>query len=455
MPKNMMKRPWETLSEILATDDVERLKTFILDLSSSETARAISRLSSQEQNKLLTILEPGDAADVIEGVSDTQAVDLIEDLPVESAAAIVDEIPSDRQADLLAELDRKDAEAILKEMSPEEAEDVRRLLTYDPDTAGGLMITEFLAYQEKDRVRDVLRDLQANRETYKDYHVQYLYVKDSGGKLCGVLRMHDLLFAPEDAVLNTFMIREPLHIRTTATIAKLRQFFDEHKLFGVPVVDSKDRLVGVVLPRAVKEASLKRAQRQFLGFSGIIGGEEFRTMPLMVRLSRRLSWLSINIFLNVIAASVIAYYQDTLAAVIALAVFLPMISDMSGCSGNQAVAVSIRELTLGLIRPNEILRVIMKEVGLGALNGLALGILLGSVAVLWKGNPTLGLVVGGALMANTVVAVILGGSLPLALRFIRLDPALVSSPILTTVTDMCGFFLILSFATAVLPRLVG
>jgi magnesium transporter len=455
MPKNMMKRPWETLSEILAANDVERLKTFILDLSSSETARAISRLSSQEQNKLLTILEPGDAADVIEGVSDTQAVDLIEDLPVESAAAIVDEIPSDRQADLLAELDRKDAEAILKEMSPEEAEDVRRLLTYDPDTAGGLMITEFLAYQEKDRVRDVLRDLQANRETYKDYHVQYLYVKDRGGKFSGVLRMHDLLFAPEDAVLNTFMIREPLHIPTTATIAKLRQFFDEHKLFGVPVVDPKDRLVGVVLPRAVKEASLKRAQRQFLGFSGIIGGEEFRTMPLMVRLSRRLSWLSINIFLNVIAASVIAYYQDTLAAVIALAVFLPMISDMSGCSGNQAVAVSIRELTLGLIRPNEIFRVIMKEVGLGALNGLALGILLGSVAVLWKGNPTLGLVVGGALMANTVVAVILGGSLPLALRLIRLDPALVSSPILTTVTDMCGFFLILSFATAVLPRLVG
>jgi magnesium transporter len=136
-------------------------------------------------------------------------------------------------------------------------------------------------------------------------------------------------------------------------------------------------------------------------------------MPLMIRAGRRFSWLSINIVLNIIAASVIAYYQDTLAAVIALAVFLPMISDMSGCSGNQAVAVSMRELTLGLIRPKEILRVITKELGLGALNGLALGLLLGGVAVLWKGNPFLGLVVGGALMANTMLAVTFGGVLPL------------------------------------------
>jgi magnesium transporter len=220
-------------------------------------------------------------------------------------------------------------------------------------------------------------------------------------------------------------------------------------------VDNQDRLVGVVLPEAVEEASLKEADRQYLGFSGIIGGEEFRSMPLLLRSGRRFSWLSINIVLNIIAASVIAFYTDTLAAAIALAVFLPMISDMSGCSGNQAVAVSMRELTLGLIRPNEVLRVIGKEVGLGAMNGLVLGLLLGGVALLWKGNIYLGMVVGAALMANTILSVILGGSLPLILKKVKLDPALVSSPILTTVTDMCGFFLVLSFATALLPRLTG
>jgi magnesium transporter len=251
------------------------------------------------------------------------------------------------------------------------------------------------------------------------------------------------------------MIKDPLHVSVQETMDKLEAFFDEHRLFGVPVVDTESRLVGVVLPKAVEEASVKRANQQFLGLSGIVGGEEFRTMPLMVRSGRRFSWLSINIVLNIIAASVIAYYQDTLAAVIALAVFLPMISDMSGCSGNQAVAVSMRELTLGLVRPKEILRVMGKEIGLGALNGLALGLLLGIVALLWKGNPFLGLVVGAALMANTMLAVTFGGVLPLILKSIRLDPALVSSPVLTTVTDMCGFFLVLSFATLLLPKLVG
>ena len=176
-------------------------------------------------------------------------------------------------------------------------------------------------------------------------------------------------------------------------------------------------------------------------------------MPLLSRSGRRLSWLSLNIVLNIIAASVIALYQDTLTAVIALAVFLPMVSDMSGCSGNQAVAVSMRELSLGLVRPTEIMRVLGKEISLGILNGLALGILLGGVAYLWKGNPFLGLVVGGALAVNTVVAVCLGGLIPLLLKRIKLDPALVSSPLLTTVTDMCGFFFVLSFATMLLTRL--
>ncbi|MFC1892041.1 magnesium transporter [Thermodesulfobacteriota bacterium] len=114
----------------------------------------------------------------------------------------------------------------------------------------------------------------------------------------------------------------------------------------------------------------------------------------------------------------------------------------------------MREVTLGLIKPNEIWRVISKEVGLGVLNGVALGILLGGAAFLWKGNPFLGIVVGAALMANTILAVVMGGALPLILKSIKLDPALVSSPVLTTVTDMCGFFLVLSFATAALPKLV-
>jgi magnesium transporter len=166
-----------------------------------------------------------------------------------------------------------------------------------------------------------------------------------------------------------------------------------------------------------------------------------------------LSWLSINILLNILAASIIALYQDTLASVIALAVFLPIISDMSGCSGNQAVAVSMRELSLGLVQPIDAFRVWLKEIGVGLINGLVLGLLLGTAAWIWKGNTVLGIVVASAMALNTVVAVSIGGTVPLLLKRLKFDPALASGPILTTITDMCGFFFVLSFATLMLAKL--
>ena len=158
--------------------------------------------------------------------------------------------------------------------------------------------------------------------------------------------------------------------------------------------------------------------------------------------------------LNIIAASVIAFYQDTLEEVIALAVFLPVISDMSGCSGNQAVAVSLRELSLGLVKPYELARVLWQEIKVGLINGLVLGLLIGLAAFIYMGNFYLGLVVGGALAINTIVAVSIGGTIPLFLKKMNTDPALASGPILTTVTDMLGFFLALTFAGAAMSYLV-
>jgi magnesium transporter len=446
-------KPWERLHALVEVGESEALLGFLNGMSPMDTALTISRLPAEDQGRLLTLLSPADAAEIIGDISDTQAVELIEDLLPEQAAAILEELDSDHIADLLGELDDEDARAIIGQMAPEEAEEARQFLEYAPDTAGGLMVSEYLVYRLDEKIRDVLDDLQLNREEYAGYHVQYVYVTDDSGRLCGVLRMHDLLFPSHASPLRQLMIKNPLKVTDNATLEDLRNFFEEHDLFGVPVVDADNRLVGVVLPEAVEEARRKRSVHNFLGLSGIIGGEEFRSMPLMVRSGRRLSWLSLNIVLNIIAASVIAIYQDTLAAAITLAVFLPMVSDMSGCSGNQAVAVSMRELALGLVRPKELTRVLAKEASLGVLNGFALGLLLGGVAWLWKGNPYLGVVVGGALAANTVVAVSLGGMIPLLLKRMKLDPALVSSPLLTTVTDMCGFFFVLSFATIMLGRL--
>ena len=445
----------EKLSELIDKKDRVELTSFITSLSPSETAWAMSRLTEEEQQQVLSLLLPADAADVIEDIPEVQAADLVEDMPIDQAAAIMEELASDHLADVLGEMDEESSEAILEKMHREDADEARMFMNYDPDCAGGLMISEFLAYRFDWTIGEVLDDLKANRIEYTDYHVQYFFVVDAADKLVGVLRIHDLLFLTKNTLLSQVMIASPLSVRDMSSLKDLQEFFEEHHLFGVPVVDEDNKLVGVVLPNAVEEAVNRRKTKTFLRFSGIIGGEEFRTMPLFSRSGRRLSWLAMNIILNIIAATVIALYQDTLAAVITLAVFLPMVSDMSGCSGNQAVAVSMRELSLGLVRPGELFWVLAKEAKLGIINGLTLGLILGAVAFLWKGNPWLGLVVGGALAANTLVSVTIGGMLPLILRRLKLDPALVSSPLLTTVTDMCGFFFVLSFASMLLPRLGG
>lgn len=449
------QRPWEELEKLVEEPVAEHVEAFLGTLADGEAALAVSRLSQDDQTRLLTTMDPEGAADLVEQMPDVQAVDIIERLEPEAAAAIVDELPSDEQADLLGDLDRENAEAILREMAPEAARDARELVQYADDVAGGLMVKEFLSYPQDSTVADVLADMQANAETYQDYDVQYAYVTAGQNRLVGVLRLRDLLLARRSRPISSMMVGDPQTVVDTAPLDDLRATFDRYQFYGVPVVNAAGTLVGVVQRADVEEALADRSDSDYLKSQGIVGGEELRTMPLFLRSRRRLAWLSINIVLNIIAASVIAMYQETLAAVIALAVFLPIISDMSGCSGNQAVAVTMRELTLGLVRPTELARVWLKEASVGVINGVVLGILIAAAAWLWKGNPFLGLVVGSAMAANTVVAVSIGGVVPLLLRRFNMDPALASGPILTTITDMCGFFLVLSFAAATLPWLTA
>ena len=447
------QEPLRELTDAIASGDAAEVAEWIDRIPDEESARSVTRLRESEQLQLLNLLPATRAAELLEELPEAHAAELLERLDRKDAAAILNEVASDEQADLLNRLDTADAEGILSAMDPAEAAEARRLAQYPAESAGGLMISEYLSYPEDYTVDDVLEDLRANVDRYQRYDVQYAYVVDAAGRLQGVLRLRDLLLARPDQPVGTIAIRDPHFVSVDAPLSELERFFDRNQLFGAPVVDEMGMLVGVVRRQDVEQAAEERTGRVMLKLTGILGGEELRTMPLWRRSVRRLSWLSINIVLNLIAATVISAYQETLQAAITLAVFLPIISDMSGCSGSQAVAVSMRELALGLLRPTEVLWVIAKESAVGVINGLALGLLLGVIAFLWKGNPWLGGVVGVALGLNTLIAVCLGGSIPLILRMFKQDPALASGPILTTITDMCGFFLMLSLAGVVLNRL--
>ncbi len=437
----------------IESDNAAAITDCFATLPTDELILVTSRLDSDDQLRLLEMLPAEISADVLHLLPFSSASELVEDLSVESAADIIDEMPTSRQADLVGEMDPDQAEAILALLDKTDADRVKQLVAYDDDVVGGLMDNRYVSLDAGTTVAGAVEQLRIHADRYSDYEVQYAYVTEGTGTLVGVLRLRDLLLASAQTRLEQIMIKNPRSVGDQMPLDDLREFFLEHHYLGVPVVNESGQMLGVVNRTALEQALGERYSDDWRKTQGLIR-EELRTMPLLERSRWRLMWLSVNIVLNLLAASVIAMYQETLQQVIALAVFLPIISDMSGCSGNQAVAVSMRELSLGLVEPREVWRVWFKEISVGMINGLVLGTLLALLAWFWQGNPWLGLVVGLALMLNTMVAVSIGGTLPLVMRILRFDPALASGPILTTVTDLCGFFLVLGTATRFLHLLV-
>lgn len=439
------------LQDILAEKASERFIAIVEQVVPQDVLRIIIRLDLDSRNQLIAMLPPELAAVLIEEAPADLAASLLEELETSIAAKIMEELQSDMQADIVHALDNDGAEAILAEMDEQEAEGVRQLVQYEHDTAGGLMEWQVFSFKMTEKVGAVLKRIASGDEDFERYRGQHPYIVDEQGKLVGVVSLRGLLTSKRTAALSDIMIM-PLAVKPYQTLEELEDLFEEHPFLGVPVVNKEGMPLGVLSRLAVADALRDKQEHSSLARQQV--SDELRSMPTWYRSRRRLAWLSSNIVLNIIAASVISAYEETLAAVIAIAVFLPMVSDMSGCSGNQAVGVSMRELALGLTKPTDLFHVLKKEFSVGVINGVILGIMIGIVAWLWKDNAVLGFVIGLALSVNTVLAVAIGGTVPLLLKGFDIDPAVASGPLLTTITDMAGFFLVLSLATLFMPFLV-
>jgi magnesium transporter len=444
-------QPWDRLEELVELQHRDELRLFWRTLTSSELARAVSRMDVAKQHLLVTLLDPEDAADLLDELPHIQAADILEELSAEHAAAIVDELDSDEQVDVLNELDDDDVAAILDKMDPEEADDVRERVKYSPDTAGGLMITEYLSFPKDTKVADVLADLRAHVEDYQEYDVRYIYVVESRSrpKLKGVVRLKDIVLSPGNATLMSLRLLEAKSVPVVADLDDLEHFFDRYDFSATPVVDWEGNMVGTVLLSDVQEAVGERADKTFMRFGGIITGEELRTMPTVQRALRRLAFLLPVFLLSLASASVIGLFEATIKDVTVLAMFLPLVAGLSGCSGNQAVAVSVRELALGLATKGDVIRVLFKELAVGVSLGVCMGSVLFGVALLWSGSVSVGLTVGMAVPMTIMIAVCLGGVVPLMLTAFKVDPAMASGPLVTTMTDFCSFFSVLMIATHV------
>ncbi|MGE3109087.1 MAG: magnesium transporter [Phycisphaerales bacterium] len=434
------------IRELIARGDARMAAARYVEFHASpEDARSLfGQLDASEASALLLAIEDERIArELLLWLPREQAAPLASAIPAAEAGRLIGGLPSDERADLLAAVEEPARGAIQAALPATARADAARLLTYQSDSAGGLMETEFLAFHADTSVREAIRDIRANQQQYSAIGVQYLYLLDGDRRLAGVAPIRDLVLAPEAATLASLIRHPPTTVRDSASARDVATLFDEHPFMALPVVDARGVMLGVVTRADATESEQEQAEDLYRVSQGIVGGEELRSMPVVLRFRRRGAWLAVNLGLCLCGAAVIAAHEDTLASALVVAAVLPVVSATSGNAAMQAAAVSIRELTLGIIDPASWRRVLVHELALALLVAVPLGGALACLSRAWGAAWTIGAAVGAAMAINVVIAIAVGALCPLVLRRFKVDPALATGPISTTLADVSGFGLTL------------
>lgn len=421
---------------------------YLRSLHPADAAEVIAALEPAAQTALIEMFEPQEVADIFEQMDEEDAVIVADGLALHDFADVLDEMEPDTAADLLGELDPDHAEAVLEQM--DEADAVAPLLAYGEDTAGGIMNLPPPSLRRQMTIREAYAFL---REHYHDAaEMYYLYVLDRYGRLIGVLNLRSLILASPEQTVEDIMLRDVISVSVDTDQEEVANLFARYDLLALPVIDADHRLVGIVTIDDVVDVLEEEATEDIYRLAQV--SEEAEAFsPFRRAIRNRLPWLFVQLLTALLASVVVAYYENTIAAVAVLAVFMPIVAGQGGSAGNQTMTIVVRSLALGEISLGDAWRVLRHEIPIGLLNGVALGLAIALIAWLWQGNPVLGFVTGIALLANMFVAAIAGSLFPLGLRRLGVDPALASGPLVMTATDVAGFAVFLGTATLLIRYL--
>jgi magnesium transporter len=418
-----------------AIDVLERLRP-------PDQADVFEELDDSDQVALLPGLEAAEAANLIEELENEEAADVAERLDATTLAHIIDEMEPDEAADLLGDLNPDLARQTLAKMA--EAADVRPLLIHADDSAGGLMTSEFLLLRERTTVQEAIQALRAwqpNEDT-----TYYLFVVNQDQQLRGVLSLRRLIIADPHTLIGDIMNPDPITVKAGTDQEEVAHVMSKYDLLALPVVDEGGHMLGVITHDDVIDVIEDEAGEDMLYLGGVLD-EERVTGPVRVSVRQRLPWLYVNLFTAFLAAGVIGLFEGTIQRLAVLAAFQSIVAGQGGNAGTQTLTVVVRSLALDEIELRDVWRVILKELAVGLLNGLAIGAAVGAFAYLTHGSPVLGLIIGVSMVGNMLAAGFAGALIPLLLKKLKLDPALGSGVIVTTVTDVVGFGLFLGLAT--------
>jgi len=419
----------------------------------ADLAQIFSELQDKEREAAFSLLAERNGRLAMEAISElepeTGAV-LLATRSADEIAKLAQEIPSDDAAALIDYLPEELSVAVLDLMRPKESGVVENLLEYAEQTAGRIMNPHVFALNEDLTVGEAITELQSNRDVEM---VFYLYVVDERRHLVGVVSLRRLLLVSPETPLKRIMTADLMSARVDMDQEEVARQVASYNLLAIPVVDEENKLVGVITVDDVIDVIKDEATEDIYRLAGVAGDERVFTSPKET-FRKRLPTLAIQLVTLFAAAAVIAVFEPTIGKVTALAVFMPIVAGMGATAATQTLTVMVRGLALGELTWSNSRKALLKEVALGVGNGILLGVVAAVVTWAAKGDPVLGLLLGLAMIINLFIAAAAGTLVPIGLRAANLDPALASSVVVTTMTDVLGFATFLGLATLFLRYLV-
>ncbi len=437
----------------LGKDDAAELISYVEDLHAADLAEAYLLLEDSDKRLLLEKLPVEIAADIVQELEAEEQTELVSEIGSDKASDIIGEMESDDAADLLTELGEQKASDILGKMDTEDAEEFKELMSYEEDSSGGIMGTEYISLSPGMKVEEALQYIKkygSEAQTLND-----IFVVDSDERLVGILSLRDLVVASPILNVADAMHRKVLKVKVDSDQEEAAELFKKYGISALPVVDEEDRLTGIITADDILHVVDDEATEDIHKMAGTISSDDsYLATPSARHWGNRVIWLMILFFADMSSGFIMKGFEKSLEAVVALTFFIPLLIGCGGNAGSQASAVVIRSLALKEVKPKDSMPIIAKEAGVGILLGLVTGIagivlsfIIPHAGVDWM---AMGLTIGISILFTVTIGTVAGAALPLIATLLRLDPAVIAGPLITTVVDALGLIVYFSIAKLVI-----
>jgi len=432
------------LYEALETGAAKPIMQLLNGLQAAEIAHLLESSPPQARRVLWRWVDRDREGDVLQELSEDIQAAFLRHMDTQEVVEITEGMDADDLADILQQLPNRVIKEVLAAMSAQDRQRVECVLSYDEDTAGGLMDTDTITVRPRFTLDVVLRYLRRHEEI--PAATDCLFVVNRKDEFLGTLPISKLLTTDTAVTVREIMDAEADSINVQMPDSKVASLFERHNWVSAPVVDDQGKLLGRITIDDVVDVIRDDADHSLMSLAGL-DEEEDTFAPVMRTTPRRAIWLGVNLLTAIIASAVINIFQDTLDKVVALAILMPIVASMGGVAGNQTLTVMIRGMALGQVGRNNISWLLSKEFRVGLINGLLWALVMGAVVSAWFNDIILALIIAAAMVINLLTAAVAGALLPVLLKRINIDPALAGGVALTTVTDVVGFFAFLGLAT--------